>query len=97
MPAIEPIDTTQERGGTKMTENANAERVKLFAKNDYDEQNKYSSIHPDALADGDDKGRGTGNYLDSDNFDAGTGTEIVLRNQALAVNPYSRSHTYPDF
>ncbi len=40
---------------------AEAERGKLFPKNDFSPRSeKYSQVHPDAVADGDEIGRGTG-------------------------------------
>ena len=43
---------------------AEAERAKLFPKNDFSpKSDKYSTVHPDALSDGDELGRGTGTFL----------------------------------
>ena len=54
-----------EQPSNKLSEIAEAERGKLFPKNDFSpKSDKYSVVHPDAVADGDDMGRGTGTFLD---------------------------------
>ena len=59
---------------------AEMERAKLIPKNDYNAVgNQYSSVNKDAVADGDNKGRGTGIFLDVYNTAAGTAQDIIER------------------
>lgn len=77
---------------------AEAERNKLFSKNDFSsESDQYSSTHPDAMADGDQNGRGTGIYLDVYNTQAGTSEDIVERKSGIKTNRYNSSNQYPNF
>jgi len=78
-----------------LSEIAERERAKLFPRNDYSPvSQKYSAEHPDALADGDDEGRGTGKFLDIHNFEAGTGTDIRERTDDIKVNKYNDKNPY---
>ena len=66
---------------------AESERQKLFPKNDFSpKSDAYSATHPDALADGDEMGRGTSSFLDIYNVRAGTRTDIESRNEKLKIN-----------
>lgn len=80
-----------------LTAIANAERDKLFTKNDFSMVNQYSSVHPDAMSTGDEYGKGTGEVLDTFNQRAGSSVDIAERNYQLRVNPYNYNRTYPDF
>jgi hypothetical protein len=74
---------------------AEAERGKLFPKNDFSpKSDKYSSVHPDANADGDEIGRGTGVFLDIFNEGAGTSTDIFERKDDIKINKYNSSKPY---
>jgi hypothetical protein len=74
---------------------AEAERAKLFPRNDYSPKSeKYSSVHPDANADGDELGRGTGTFLDVYNQNAGTSTDVFERKDEIKVNKYNSSQPY---
>jgi len=74
---------------------AEAERGKLFPKNDFSpKSDKYSSVHPDANADGDEIGRGTGTFLDIYNEGAGTSTDIFERKDDIKINKYNSSKPY---
>ena len=74
---------------------AEAERGKLFPKNDFSpKSDKYSSVHPDANADGDEIGRGTGTFLDIFNEGAGTSTDIFERKDDIKINKYNSSKPY---
>jgi hypothetical protein len=74
---------------------AEAERAKLFPKNDFSPKSQsYSSVHPDALADGDEIGRGTGSFLDIYNTNAGTKTDIVERVEDIKINKYNSNNPY---
>jgi hypothetical protein len=91
------IDLTQTEDN-KLTLIADQERAKLIPKNDYKQTvDEYSSTNPDALADGDSKGRGTGIFLDVYNQTAGTREDVNERISEIRVNKYNSSRTYPDF
>ena len=51
-------------------------------------------VHPNALADGDDEGRGTGKFLDIHNFGAGTSTDINERTDDIKINKYNDKNPY---
>jgi hypothetical protein len=92
-----PIDLTQTENN-KLTVIADVERKKNIVKNDYNEAgNQYSDTNPDALADGDTLGRGTGIFLDIFNDTAGTSVDIFERKNNIKFNPYNADKTYPDF
>ena len=79
----------------KLSEIAEQERARLFPRNDYSPlSDKYSAEHPNAIADGDAEGRGTGAFLDVHNFDAGTITDINERTEDIKVNKYNYKNQY---
>jgi len=79
----------------KLSAIADAERGKLFPKNDYSPlSSKYSQTHPDALADGDELGRGTGVFLDIYNQEAGTQQDIFERKDDIKINQYNDKKPY---
>jgi len=79
----------------ELTNIANAQRQKLFPKNDYSPvDDKYSVTHPNALADGDEDGRGTGNYLDINNLKAGTIVDVTKRKDLIKGNKYKYNKPY---
>ena len=96
MNQLEPIDLSQNINN-EMTRAAEVERAKLFPKNGYKDSDQYSSVNPNALADGDEKGRGTGGFLDVYNNQAGTLTDNVERTNNTKVNKFNNSKPYPDF
>ena len=96
MPVLEPIDISQNENNA-LTQIANAERNRLFPRNDYNLTNEYSAVNPDALATGDEQGKGTGGDLDVFNQQAGNNIDIAERNTEIAINPYNSNRTYPDF
>jgi hypothetical protein len=82
----------------QLTAIADMERAKLIPKNDYNAVgNEYSSVNKDAIADGDNKGRGTGVFLDVYNTDAGTSQDILERKDDIKINKFNSSNTYPNF
>ena len=82
----------------KLSEIAEAERGKLFPKNDFSPKSEsYSPQHPDAMADGDEIGRGTAKFLDVYNTQAGTSTDIQERIGDIKINKFNSSNTYPNF
>ena len=93
MPVLEPVDASQNEKNL-LTQFADAERKKLITKNDYTVSNQYSSTNPDAVADGDEKGRGTGNFLDVYNQVAGTKTDTIERKNEIKVNEYQPNKPY---
>ncbi len=73
---------------------AEEQRKKLFPRNDFNPADQYSSVHPDAIADGDKIGRGTGGELDVYNQGAGTSTDIAERKDDLKINKFSPNNPY---
>ena len=77
---------------------AEAERKKLYARNDFaPDKNLYSSTNPDAMATGDEQGKGTGGDLDVYNQAAGGRTDNLERTREVVINRYNSHQTYPDF
>ena len=82
----------------QLTAIADVERSKLIPRNDYNAVgNEYSSVNRDAVADGDSMGRGTGNFLDVYNVNAGTITDVIERKNEIKINKFNSSKPYPDF
>jgi hypothetical protein len=82
----------------QLTAIADQERARLIPKNDYiASADEYSSTNPDAIADGDSKGRGTGVFLDVYNNAAGTKDDIFERKNEIKINKYNSSKPYPNF
>jgi hypothetical protein len=74
---------------------AEAQRKLLFPKNDYKKTaNEYSTVNPDALATGDAQGKGTGNFLDIFNENAGAIQDILERKSELVINEYKPNAPY---
>ena len=81
-----------------LTAIADQERAKLIPKNDYNAVgNEYSSVNRDAVADGDNKGRGTGVYLDVYNQGAGDKVDIAERQNEIKINKFNAQKPYPNF
>jgi len=77
-----------------MSSVADEQRRKLFARNDFNTADQYSSVHPDAIANGDKIGRGTGVELDIYNQNIGTSTYIAERKDDIKVNKYNQFNPY---
>lgn len=73
---------------------ADEQRKKLFPRNDFKPTDPYSSVHPDALANGDKIGRGTGGDMDVNNQQVGTSTDIFERKDDLKNNKFSPNNPY---
>ena len=73
---------------------AEEQRKKLFPRNDFKPTDPYSSVHPDAIADGDVNGKGTGGFLDIYNQKAGSSVDRTERKDDLKVNKYSANNPY---
>jgi predicted RNA-binding protein associated with RNAse of E/G family len=94
---IEPIDLNQDIDNP-LTKYADEQRNKLVPKNEYKKTAfEYSSKNKNALADGDDKGRGTGIFLDIKNEKAGTSTDIMERKNGIKINKWKETNPYPNF
>jgi hypothetical protein len=97
MPSNLPTNLTQSEQN-QMTLIADQERARLLPRNDYiPNADEYSVTNPDALADGDSMGRGTGIFLDVYNQTAGTREDITERVSEIRVNRYNSQNTYPNF
>lgn len=92
MATLEPLDFSQPNND--LSDIAKMERAKLFPKNDYETNNKYSSVNPDALADGDDRGKGTGGDLDVHNQKAGAVQDITERTSLIVGNEFKPTTPY---
>ena len=68
------------------------ERGKLFPIYDYKAVNPYSATNKDAISDGDEKGKGTGSFLDTTN--GGSSLDIVERISEIKINEYQRDKPY---
>jgi len=91
MPILEPLDFSQPNN--LLSKYADQERKKLIPKNDYKTTNEYSSTNKDAMSDGDDKGRGTGVFLDTVN--GGTKLDQLERKSETVINKYKADNPYP--
>lgn len=92
-----PIDLSQDVAN-QLTAIADIERKKLIVKNDYTADKQIYAVNsPDALADGDDMGRGTGVFLDVYNQNAGTGLDVGERKNEIKINRYNANKPYPNF
>jgi len=60
------------------------------ARNTYNKNKEFNSAHPNALSDGDDKGKG------DNNGSIGSSTDIRLRKEAEARNKYNKNKEYND-
>lgn len=92
MATNEPLDFSQP--DNKLSQIADAERQKLIPKNDYKTSNQYSATNPDAIADGDSQGKGTGSFLDVNNEQAGAIQDILERKAEIVLNTYKKDSPY---
>jgi len=92
MATSEPLNFEQPKND--LTAIAEMERAKLFPKNDYKQTNQYSSVNPDAIADGDVQGKGTGGDLDVYNQGAGAIQDILERKAEVVINEYKPNNPY---
>ena len=82
----------------QLTAIADAERKKLITRNDFaDNVDEYGVTNSQALADGDDMGRGTVIFLDVYNDKGGTIVDIAERKNEIKINKFNKSKTYPNF
>ena len=73
---------------------AEEQRKRLFARNDFKVTDQYSSVHPDAIANGDVNGKGTGGDLDVYNQNAGSSVDVAERKDDLKGNKFSPNNPY---
>ena len=92
MAALEPLNFAQP--SNELSSIAELERKKLLTKNDFTKSNEYSSVNKDALADGDEQGKGTGNFLDVYNQGAGAIQDILERKAEIVINEYKPNSPY---
>lgn len=93
MANYDPLDLAQPEN--QLSAIADAQRALLFPKNDFKKTaNEYSAVNPDALADGDTDGKGTGGFLDVYNQQAGAIQDIQERNSELVINEYKSNSPY---
>jgi hypothetical protein len=92
MPTLQPLVFEQPKND--LSSIADAERAKLFPKNDYKQTNQYSSVNSDALASGDEQGKGTGLFLDVYNQEAGAIQDILERKTQIVVNEFQPNKPY---
>jgi hypothetical protein len=78
----------------EMSKIAEEQRKRLFARNDFKTTDQYSSVHPDAIANGDVNGKGTGGDLDIYNQKAGSSVDRSERKDDLKINKYSDNNPY---
>lgn len=91
MATYEPIDLNQP--DNKLTQIANNIRKTLIVKNDYDSDSPpYSVVNPDAISDGDIKGKGTGVFLDSQS--GGNSIDNLERVNEIKINKYQADKPY---
>ena len=96
-------DFNQKKPGEALTNMSEKFRKQNLVKNTYpvSDSEGYSPNHPNALSDGDDKGRGNSIYLGVYGEDIGTRTDIMGngeantgRNNNVKVNLYGKSNEY---
>ena len=93
MAVIEPLNF--EQPDNELSQIAEMQRQMLFPKNDFKKTaNEYSTVNPDALADGDRDGKGTGEFLDVFNQQAGAIQDIQERNAGIVINEYKPNSPY---
>jgi hypothetical protein len=91
--ALEPLDFSQP--SNRLSKIAEQQRSILFPRNDFVQfKNEYNATNPDALADGDEMGRGTGTFLDVYNEKAGTSIDVTERKLEVKINKYSPANPY---
>ena len=96
-------DFNQKQPGEKLTEESTKLREQMLVKNIYpvSDTEGYSPNHPNALSDGDDKGKGNSIYLGVYGDDIGTRTDIMGNGESntgrinnLKTNLYDRDNQY---
>jgi hypothetical protein len=86
------IDLSQPEN--EMSRIAEEQRKRLFPRNDFKPTDQYSAVHPDAIADGDVNGKGTGGDLDIYNQRAGSSVDRAERIDDIKINKFSPNNPY---
>tara|TARA_B100000287_G_C20500688_1_gene728992 strand:+ start:480 stop:830 length:351 start_codon:yes stop_codon:yes gene_type:complete len=95
-------DFNQKKPGERLSDISAKEREKLMTRNVYKSENGYNANHPNALSDGDPKGKGNAQYLNVYN-DGNTGGSLdILGNGEpntgrignIKNNLYNKSNEY---
>lgn len=73
---------------SRLIENSGEYREKNIVRNSYNNNDKYSVGHPNALSDGDELGKG------ELNGSVGSATDIKMRKSAKAKNMYNSNNEY---
>jgi|TARA_R110002012_G_scaffold217385_1_gene388585 hypothetical protein len=95
-------DFNQKKPGEKLSDISSKEREKLMTRNVYKNESGYNANHPNAISDGDPKGKGNAQYLNVYN-DGNTGGSLdILGNGEpntgrignVKTNLYNKSNEY---
>lgn len=78
---------------TNLERIANEQRTLHLTKNEYNQNKGYGVTHPNAISDGDEKGKG----ISEDGRNVGSSIDIEGRNFSLTKNQYNQNKSYPDF
>ena len=65
-------------------------RKREITRNTYDQNNEFNGSHPNALSDGDEKGKG------DKGGSVGSATDIKMRKDAEARNKFNKNREYND-
>ena len=92
----------QSKPGERLTDLSSKEREKLINRNVYKSIDTYNTNHPNAMADGDPKGKGNAKFLGVyDNDNTGGSLDILGNGEAntgrignLKTNLYSKNNEY---
>jgi len=96
-------DYNQKKPGEQLTQQSAKYREQMIVKNTYQvgDETGYSANHPNALSNGDDKGKGNAIYLGVFGEDIGTRTDIMGNGEAntgrinnLKTNLYTKQNEY---
>lgn len=90
MPVSERLDFSQPMNELGMV--GEEQRKRLIPKNDYKPTNAYSATNKDAIADGDELGKGTGVFLDTTN--GGSSIDQQERISEIKINEYQKNKPY---
>lgn len=90
MATFEPLDFNQP--DNKLTQVAQQIRVSQLVKNDYSNDNQFGATNPDAISDGDIRGKGTGTFLDTSQ--GGNSIDVMERINNIKINQFSFDKPY---
>ena len=94
-------DFNQKKAGEKLSDISAKSREQLITRNTYKSNNTYNANHPNALADGDPKGKGNAQYLNVYDESIGGSLDILGNGEAnsgrignVKKNLYNKSNEY---